>query len=82
MHIILTGSDEIIKSRINSDKTSERDISFLPSNLEFLKNNFDVAIRIDTSKKKACCNSDRNFKVFLIIVYNLVFNFIIILVIN
>lgn len=52
LHIILTGSDEIIKSRINSDKTSERDISFLPSNLEFLKNNFDDAIRIDTSKKK------------------------------
>ena len=55
LHIILTASEETIKSRINSDDNRERGfaIEWLKYNLAFLDANFPDAIRIDTENEDA-----------------------------
>lgn len=55
LHIILTASKEIIKFRIENDTNSKRDknfaLSWLDENLQFLNNNFNDAMRINTETK-------------------------------
>ena len=55
MHIILTASEETIKSRIKSDDNREKGfaLEWLKYNLVFLDANFPDAIRIDTENEDA-----------------------------
>ena len=51
-HFILDADEETIKTRIKSDKTRQQKdlaLSDLSLNINFLKNNFSNAIRIDTT---------------------------------
>ena len=55
LHIILTASEETIKSRIKSDDNREKGfaLEWLKYNLAFLDANFPDAIRIDTENEDA-----------------------------
>ena len=53
IHFILTASRDTIKTRIKDDKNRESDeaIYHIEFNLQFLKENYENAIRIDTENK-------------------------------